>query len=72
MSDYRRAFVPRGCWFFTVNLLDRRKALLVEQVEILREAVAATRVSHPFAINAFVQSRQAPQRFATGPLVVSP
>ena len=24
MSNYRRAFVPGGCWFFTVNLLERR------------------------------------------------
>jgi putative transposase len=54
MSDYRRAFVPGGCWFFTVNLLDRRKALLTDQIEVLREAVAATRRSYPFTINAFV------------------
>src|SRR5262245_57645568 len=54
MSDYRRAFVPGGCWFFTVNLLDRRNALLTEQIEILRSAVAATRQSHPFAVDAFV------------------
>jgi putative transposase len=25
MPNYRRAFVPGGCWFFTVNLLDRRR-----------------------------------------------
>jgi putative transposase len=54
MSDYRRAFVPGGCWFFTVNLLDRRRALLIDQIEILREAVGATRQSHPFTIDAFV------------------
>ncbi|MET4272287.1 MULTISPECIES: transposase [unclassified Bradyrhizobium] len=54
MSDYRRAFVPGGCWFFTVNLLDRRKALLTDRIELLRDAVAATRQSHPFSINAFV------------------
>jgi len=23
MPNDRRAFVPGGCWFFTVNLLDR-------------------------------------------------
>jgi putative transposase len=54
MSDYRRAFVPGGCWFFTVNLLDRRKSLLTDQIEVLRGAVAATRRSHPFEIDAFV------------------
>jgi putative transposase len=54
MSNYRRAFVPGGCWFFTVNLLERRKTLLVEHIASLREAVATTRQHHPFKIDAFV------------------
>lgn len=54
MSNYRRAFVPGGCWFFTVNLLDRRQTLLVDHVALLRDAIAATRRSYPFAIDAFV------------------
>ena|SRR5581483_8186429 len=54
MPNYRRAFVPGGCWFFTVNLFDRRKTLLVDHIEPLREAVAVTRQSHPFTIDAFV------------------
>ncbi|MBW7963953.1 REP-associated tyrosine transposase [Bradyrhizobium sp. BR 10261] len=54
MSCYRRAFVSGGCWFFTVNLLDRRQALLTDQIEALRGAVAATRQTHPFDIDAFV------------------
>jgi putative transposase len=54
MPNYRRAFVPGGCWFFTVNLLDRRRTLLVDHIDILREAVAATRQSRAFAIDAFV------------------
>lgn len=54
MPNYRRAFVPGGCWFFTVNLLDRRQTLLVDHIEVLREAVAATRQSRPFTIDAFV------------------
>ena len=54
MPNYRRAFVPGGCWFFTVNLLDRSKPLLVDQIETLRGAVAATRRSHSFTIDAFV------------------
>ena len=54
MRNYRRAFVPGGCWFFTVNLLERRKTLLVDHVASLREAVAATRASHEFAIDAIV------------------
>jgi putative transposase len=54
MPNYRRAFVPGGCWFFTVNLLDRRQTLLVDHIAILRGAVADTCSSHPFTIDAFV------------------
>jgi putative transposase len=54
MPNYRRAFVPGGCWFFTVNLLDRRRTLLADHVTDLRDAVAATRQRLPFDICAFV------------------
>ena len=54
MPNYRRAYAWGGCFFFTVNLLERRQRLLVDQITVLREAVAATRRSHPFAIDAFV------------------
>src|SRR6266704_1684638 len=54
MPNYRRAFVPGGCWFFTVNLRDRRQTLLVNHVEILREAITATRGNYSFTIDAFV------------------
>jgi putative transposase len=54
MSNYRRALVPGGCFFFTVNLLERRQTPLVDQIAGLREAVATTRQGHPFSIDAFV------------------
>jgi putative transposase len=54
MPNYRRALIPGGCFFFTVNLLDRRQALLVGQIDGLREAAAETRQDHPFTIDAFV------------------
>ena len=54
MPNYRRAFVPGGCWFFTVNLLDRRRTLLVDHIETLRKAVSATRQNYAFTIDAFV------------------
>jgi putative transposase len=54
MPNYRRAFVPGGCWFFTVNLLDRRKTFLVDHIDALRSAVEKTRVRYPFVINAIV------------------
>jgi putative transposase len=54
MPNYRRAFVPGGCWFFTVNLLERRKTLLVDHIDALRAAVAKTRERYPFTIDAVV------------------
>jgi putative transposase len=54
MPNYRRAFVPGGCWFFTVNLLERRRTLLVDHIESLRSSVAHTRRKYPFEIDAFV------------------
>ena len=54
MPNYRRAFVPGGCWFFTVNLLERRQTILVDHIATLREAVARTRQNHPCTIDAFV------------------
>jgi putative transposase len=54
MPNYRRASVPGGCWFFTVNLLERRQTLLVDHVADLRAAIAATRETYPFIIDAFV------------------
>jgi putative transposase len=54
MPNYRRWFVPGGCWFFTVNLQDRRASLLTDHIDLLREATAWTMRRHPFRIDAFV------------------
>ena len=54
MPNYRRAFFPGGCWFFTVNLLERRRTLLVDSIDVLRDSVAKTRRQYPFEIDAFV------------------
>jgi putative transposase len=54
MPNYRRAYVQGGCWFFTVNLLDRRRTLLVDHIASLRQSVAQTRRKYPFDIDAFV------------------
>ena len=54
MPNYRRAFVAGGCWFFTVNLLDRRRYLLTENINALREATRITQARHPFTIDAMV------------------
>ena len=54
MPNYRRAFVPGGCWFFTVNLLDRRGRLLTDNIEALRDATRKTRQRCAFHIDAIV------------------
>jgi putative transposase len=54
MPNYRRAFVPGGCWFFTANLLDRNSRLLINEIEALRDAIRRTRQRYPFRIEAFV------------------
>ena len=54
MPDYRRNRVPGGTYFFTVNLLERRSALLVEYIDCLREAVRMVRLRQPFHIDAWV------------------
>jgi len=41
-------------WFFTVNLADRGSHLLIEQIDILRDATRKVKECHPFDIVAMV------------------
>lgn len=55
MSDYRRCLIPGGCYFFTVNLLQRYpNDLLIRHIGILRDVVRNVRFTKPFFINAWV------------------
>lgn len=54
MPNYHRMFVPGGCWFFTVNLVDRRSTLLTDNICALRAAVHQTMSRYPFRIDAMV------------------
>lgn len=55
MSGYRRAWVPGGTWFFTVNLHERRgNDLLVREIALLRRCMALERARRPFAALAWV------------------
>jgi putative transposase len=54
MTHYHRALVTGGTYFFTVNLADRRTTLLVDHVDLLRDAIRHTRQRHPFVIDAMV------------------
>ena len=54
MTGYRRNFIARGSFFFTVNLAERRLRLLTQHIDELRTAFRETRRHHPFAIDAMV------------------
>jgi hypothetical protein len=50
MPDYRRAHVPGGTYFFTVNTYRRQTFLTDADVRsALREAIGTLRSTHPFA-----------------------
>ena len=53
MSDYRRAFSPGGCFFFTVVTYKRQKLFLNENnIIMLRKALRHVKNNHPFEIDA--------------------
>jgi putative transposase len=55
MPNYRRAFIPGGTYFFTVNLPERRSNdLLIRKIDLLRETVRRLRERYPFQIDAWV------------------
>jgi putative transposase len=54
MTNYRRSNLPGGSYFFTVNLADRKQALLTENIALLRSAFQYTRKRHSFAVDAIV------------------
>ena len=54
MPRYLRAFVPGATYFFTVAILERRRALLTRNIALLREVFSGTRQRRPFAIDAIV------------------
>ena len=55
MPNYRRAYLPGGTYFFTVNLLERSgNDLLTRHIDLLRGAVRAVQCAHPFVIHGWV------------------
>ena len=54
MTAYKRYFLPGGTYFFTVNLLERKRRLLTKNIEILRLAFTTTKQEQPFTIDAIV------------------
>ena len=54
MTQYRRFYVPGGTYFFTVNLAERSRCLLVQHIDLLRGVMAEIRQEHPFRLEAMV------------------
>ena len=55
MTQYRRIYTSGASWFFTVNLAHRQNNhLLVEQVDLLRQAFLYVKKRKPYDINAVV------------------
>jgi putative transposase len=48
MTAYRRNLVAGGTYFSTLNLADRRVALLTDNIGLLRAAFRYRRHRHPF------------------------
>jgi REP-associated tyrosine transposase len=51
---YRRADVAGGTYFFTVNLAERKRTLLVVYVDVLRAVIQKVKTMHLFQIDAMV------------------
>ena len=55
MSDYRRAFVPGGCFFFTLVSYKRYQYFADDKnICLLRKAFQHVKNNHPFEIDAIV------------------
>jgi putative transposase len=54
MTEYRRYRLKGGTYFFTVNLVERKRKLLTEHSDALRSAFREIKQAHPFQIDAIV------------------
>ncbi|OOF46406.1 REP-associated tyrosine transposase [Rodentibacter trehalosifermentans] len=52
MSFYRRNYIKGGTFFFTVKLADPKSHLLIEHIDLLREAYQFVKQKYPFKTEA--------------------
>lgn len=52
MSFYRRNYIPGGTFFFTVKLADSKSTLLIDRIDLLREAYQYVQQKYPFKTEA--------------------
>ncbi len=68
MPSYRRQRINGAVYFFTVNLLERKKSLLTDHIELLRELGRKVKNRKPFYIDGSVILPDYMQRIWTLPL----
>jgi putative transposase len=51
---YLRADVAGGTYFFTVNLAERKRTLLVDHVDVLRKVIRKVKSAYSFHIDVMV------------------
>ena len=51
---YRRVDVKGGTYFFTVNLAERQKTLLIDHIDILRSVISKVKRQRPYKLDALV------------------
>ena len=54
MVNYRRSFVFGGTFFFTVTLRNRKSTILVDHINLLKDAFQTIKTQHPFQTKAYV------------------
>jgi len=54
MPNYHRLKFKGGCYFFTLNLLNRRSTLLTDQIDLLRNSFSQIKRKRAFHIDAIV------------------
>ena len=52
--EYRRSDIKGGTYFFTVNLAERSKSLLVDNIDLFRNVINEVKQRHPFRMDAIV------------------
>jgi len=52
--QYRRSQIAGGTYFFTLNLAERKRSLLVDEFDLLRSVFNKVKKRHPFVLDAMV------------------
>lgn len=54
LMQYRRSKITGASYFFTLNLAERNRTLLVDEFDLLRDVINRVKKQHPFILDAMV------------------